>query len=76
MTYNEEELIHLVSSADMFIVTPTNRRNAWAMNNDIVRKQMTKRDNAKRAIAQGYRELVQGLAQGATLTTTTTKKRG
>jgi len=76
MTYiNENELIELVSNANMFIVSPIDSRNAWATNNDLVQARMAKRDKAKRAIVQGLHELVQGLADGATLTTTN-KKRG
>lgn len=74
-TYNEDELIELVSSANMFIVTPIDSRNAWTTNNDLVQARMAKRDKAKRAIVQGLHELAQGLERGATLTTTN-KKRG
>ena len=61
---NEEELEYLISSANMFIVSPTTKHDAWATNNELVRVRMAKRDKAKRAIVEGLRKIAQGLKNG------------
>lgn len=74
-TYNEEELIQLATSANMFIVTPTDSRNAWVTNNELVQARMAKRDKAKRAIVQGLYELAQGLENGLIGQITTNRRK-
>ena len=72
---NEEELEYLVSSANMFIVSPTTKHDAWATNNELVRVRMAKRDKAKRAIVEGLREIAQGLENGLIGQITTNRRK-
>lgn len=65
MTYDENELIRLATSADvdtMFIITPNSK--AWNYSNDLVRARMAKRDKAKREVMRFVRFAANALDSG------------
>jgi len=63
MEYNEKALLDLVQEKnEMLIITPTIRKHAWdAVENDVLRHRLQRRDKARKKIMQAVRYFLEEL---------------